>query len=244
MIKLKGYMKFKEYLKNNQKDIDLSISNLENLNEICICHGHIHILHLIISLIQSNNNLPEIDYLEIGTFKGCSMSLCLQHQCQINAIGIDCFELSGHESSYEFALKNINKYKKEKDSVNLIKGFSTDIETIEKVSDKKYDLILIDGDHSTFAVLNDYKNYFPLLKEGGFMVFDDYITIKDVKIAVDQICSSIDQEKFKIIGCVENLLPNKCSRPNSAFKIRKTHFDNGQMKLNNEFIIQKIINEK
>jgi len=232
-------MKFKEYLKDNQKDIDLSISNLENLNEICTCHGHIHILHLIISLIQSNNNLLEINYLEIGTFKGCSMSLCLQHQCQINATGIDCFELSGHKASYEFALKNINKYKKEKDSVNLIKGFSTDKEIIQKLSNKQYDLIFIDGDHSTDGVLNDYKNYFPLLKEGGFMVFDDYITINPVKIAVDQICNLNDKENFITIGCVENLLPNKCSRPDSALKVRKTKYDDGNMKLSNDFIIQK-----
>lgn len=230
---------FKEYLRDNQNDINLSISNLENLNEICTCHGHVHILHLILSFIQFTKNLSSINYLEIGTFEGCSMSVCLQHQCQIDAIGIDCFELSGHKASYEFALENIYKYKKEKDFVNLIKGFSTDREIIKKVSDKKYDLIFVDGDHSTSAVLDDYKNYFPLLKKEGFMVFDDYVTIQPVKIAVDQICNSMDQEKFKIIGCVENLLPNKCSRPNSAFKIRKTRFDDGQMKLNNEFIIQK-----
>ena len=66
---------FKEYLRDNQNDIDLSISNLENLNEICPCHGHVHILHLILSFIQSTKNLPIINYLEIGTFKGCSMSI-------------------------------------------------------------------------------------------------------------------------------------------------------------------------
>lgn len=235
---------FKEYLKDNQNDIDLSILNLENINEICSCHGHVHVLHLLLSFIESTKNLSSINYLEIGTFEGCSMSVCLQHQCKIDAIGIDCFELSGHKASYEFALKNINKYKKEKDSVNLIKGFSSDIEIIQKVSDKKYDLIFVDGDHSRSQVLDDYKNYFPLLKEGGFMVFDDYVTEPEVRSAVNEIYNSTSQEKFKAIGCVENLLPNKCSRPDSALKIfGKSRFDNGQMELNNEFIIQKIINE-
>ena len=62
------------------------------------------------------------------------MSVCLQHKCQINATAIDCFELSGHKASYELALKNTNSYKKEKDSVTLIKGFSNDDQIIKQVS--------------------------------------------------------------------------------------------------------------
>jgi len=187
---------FIEYITKNEEDVNLSISNLENLNDICTCHGHVHILHLLISFLQFTKKTTSIDYLEIGTFEGCSMSVCLQHKCQINATAIDCFELSGHKASYELALKNINSYKKEKDSVTLIKGFSNDDQIIKQVSEP-------------------------------------------VKIAVDKICNSEQKENFEIIGSIDNLLPNKCSRPDSAFKVRKTKFDNGKMEKNNEFIIQK-----
>ena len=230
---------FIEYITKNKEDVNLSISNLENLNDICTCHGHVHILHLLISFLQLTKKTTSIDYLEIGTFEGCSMSVCLQHKCQINATAIDCFELSGHKASYELALKNINSYKKEKDSVTLIKGFSNDDQIIKQVSGKKYDLIFIDGDHATESVISDFKNYFPLVNKKGIMVFDDYVSIEPVKVAVDKICNSEQKENFEIIGSIDNLLPNKCSRPDSAFKVRKTKFDNGKMKKNNEFIIQK-----
>lgn len=52
---------------------------------------------------------------------------------------------------------------------------------IQKESNKQYDLIFIVGKHSKDGVLNDHKIYIPILKEGGFMVFDDYVTINPGK---------------------------------------------------------------
>lgn len=53
-----------------------------------------------------------------------------------------------------------------------------------------FDIIFIDGDHSTKGVWRDYNNTIKLLRPGGYMVFDDYLDFKSspaVKGAVDDI---------------------------------------------------------
>lgn len=47
-------------------------------------------------------------------------------------------------------------------------------EAIKAAARERYDVIIIDGDHSYSGVRNDYQNYRPLLREGGFIIFDDY----------------------------------------------------------------------
>jgi predicted O-methyltransferase YrrM len=59
------------------------------------------------------------------------------------------------------------------DRVEIITGTSRlGIRTIP-VSEK-YDFIYIDGSHQASDVLEDAVLAFPLLKEGGIMIFDDY----------------------------------------------------------------------
>jgi predicted O-methyltransferase YrrM len=50
---------------------------------------------------------------------------------------------------------------------------STIQETVDKVNDKVYDIIMIDGGHDYEVVKKDYENYYPLLKNGGLMIFHD-----------------------------------------------------------------------
>lgn len=61
--------------------------------------------------------------------------------------------------------------------VAMVKGDSRSLETVAKVKNlmrpNKFDFIYIDADHSFPAVLDDIKNYFPLLQKGGIIAFHD-----------------------------------------------------------------------
>lgn len=60
------------------------------------------------------------------------------------------------------------------DQYTLIKHLSTDLEAIELAGKKKYDLLIIDGDHSYAGVKADFENYARFVKLGGYIIFDDY----------------------------------------------------------------------
>lgn len=57
--------------------------------------------------------------------------------------------------------------------IKIHKGYSTTPEIIYKFSDKSFDLIYIDGDHSLKGCKSDIINYSPKIKTGGYLVMDD-----------------------------------------------------------------------
>ena len=90
------------------------------------------------------------------------------------------------------------------------------------------DILFIDGDHRYKGVIFDWENYEPFVKQGGYIVFDDYLDFKyspKVHKAVNDIVNKLDTTKYEIIGSIPNfknaysIIPNKYS---------------------NEFIIKKI----
>jgi len=56
----------------------------------------------------------------------------------------------------------------------IIERLSTEDEAIEQASRRRYNLLIIDGDHSYFGVKHDFHNYGHLVKRGGYIIFDDY----------------------------------------------------------------------
>jgi SAM-dependent methyltransferase len=57
--------------------------------------------------------------------------------------------------------------------IRVIRGDSHSMKTLEKVSNKKYDLLFIDGDHSYDGVKRDYEMYSRLVRPGGLIAFHD-----------------------------------------------------------------------
>ena len=60
---------------------------------------------------------------------------------------------------------------------------------IEKNPGKKFDFLLVDGDHSEEGIKTDLDLYYPLVKEGGFAIFHDFGQCHPL--------SEILQERFK-----------------------------------------------
>lgn len=86
--------------------------------------------------------------------------------------------------------------------ITLFQGLSQNILPVLK--DETFDLAFVDGDHSREAVALDGRECFRLLKDGGYLVFDDYLWgFKDrpetsPKEAIDRFLQDHDHE-IKII---------------------------------------------
>ena len=94
-----------------------------------------------------------------------------------------------------FSIANIQQ-----DSFRLIKHLSTDNAAITSAAETKYDVLIIDGDHSYAGVKSDYVNYMTFVNRGGYIVFDDY-GAKDwpaVQQFVDQ--TVMEDERVALIG--------------------------------------------
>jgi len=132
---------------------------------------------------------------EIGVFYGKSF-LSLAYACKHNdnngiAIGIDPWKTQEAMQILPSNLESVNIDTAKLDFDNIYKGFlsrldkynlnsyckimrqkSTDAVLSSDIND--IDLLHIDGNHGAEAVMNDFKLYFPKVKSGGIIWFDDY----------------------------------------------------------------------
>lgn len=76
-------------------------------------------------------------------------------------------------NEYDTFIQNINKTNKF-NQVNIIRGFSDIILPNLILTNKKYDIIFIDGNHTAPYVLSDAVMSWKLLNVNGVMIFDDY----------------------------------------------------------------------
>ncbi len=163
-------------------------------------HHHYHILYDII------NTFPEnyfINYVEIGCYAGGSACLVSQRK-NTNIFSIDL----GKPIKPEIFHKNMEKFNINNNKFYYIQGDSQTKETLNKLKNyiDKIDVLFIDGDHKFLGVKNDFHLYSPLVKSGGYIVFDDYNDHEhspEVKPAVDEIISNIDG--YEIIGTLPNV---------------------------------------
>ncbi len=118
---------------------------------------------------------PNLRYLEIGVSEGRSLIWMMENiltDVSSSAVAIDPFELLYETGDGDRFLKNI-KNSGFKERVDFRKGFSQEIlPTLEKNS---FDLIYLDGHPHGPQVLSDLENVFPLLKDNGILIIDDYL---------------------------------------------------------------------
>ena len=131
------------------------------------------------------NGKPDLLYLEIGVFEGMSMVWMMQHILTGKgswAIGIDSWAETRKISQSQMrdiryrAYENLLTF----DSLSLYHGESQNV--IPELSQEGgvlspsrnlVDIALIDGAHEADSVLRDAELVLPLLRKGGWMLFDD-----------------------------------------------------------------------
>jgi hypothetical protein len=116
-------------------------------------------------------NIPNVNYLEIGVFEGRSAIWMLEN-------------ILTHETSRMTCIDIFTGDLKDKFFANLkISGFEHKVKTIigssqielAKLTPNSFDIIYIDGSHVAGDVLIDAVLSWVLLKDGGLIIFDDYL---------------------------------------------------------------------
>jgi predicted O-methyltransferase YrrM len=181
-------------------------------------HHHYHILLDIV------NQYPEdelITYVEIGCYAGGSACLVSQRK-NTKIFSIDL----GSPISPEIPKQNFEKFNVYGNDYQYIQGSSHSPKTINQLKTfiNEIDVLFIDGDHSLYGVKEDFNIYSPLVKIGGYIIFDDYndyIHSPEVKIGVNQIIQSIDN--YEIIGTLPNIYDARPSelKEGNCFIIKK-----------------------
>lgn len=181
-------------------------------------HHHYHILYDIVNLFPKDQNLT---YVEIGCYAGGSSCLILQRP-NTEVFGIDL----GNPIPQNVVMNNVDKFNIHNNKFVYIEGNSQQIDTLNKLKllIDEIDVLFIDGDHSAQGLKKDFSMYSPMVKQGGYIIFDDYLDKEhspQVKGAVDEIVSNISG--YEIIGNSPNTFgarPSTMTKGN-CFVIKK-----------------------
>jgi predicted O-methyltransferase YrrM len=142
-------------------------------------------------------------YLEIGTYHGASLCVVLQSPQPTRFVTIDLFKPNiGHRGSYvdagapdvRIARDNVRRLNVHAHPVRFIRGNSHSRLTWFRVATSRYDFLFIDGDHSEQGVIRDFTMYYPLLRPGALVVFDDS-DYDSVRAAITRI-----HERFPMVS--------------------------------------------
>jgi predicted O-methyltransferase YrrM len=111
-----------------------------------------------------------IKFLEIGTYEGRSAIWALENILTHPKSKIYCVD-TFQEGTYDTYKKNISRFG---DKVVTLKGKSVDMLKLPSVIRQQFDIVYIDSDSHSSQVLEDAVLVFPLIKDGGLLIFDDY----------------------------------------------------------------------
>ena len=147
----------------------------------------------LLDMIAYLGNTKEMTMIEIGAYIGESTTIFAENFKSVISIDphlnydeIDVNAFVDFNIVQEEYLKNISKY----DNVTYINKTSDDalIDILEKV-----DFVYIDGAHIYEQVKKDILNYMGLVKKGGVLGGHDYIDIKDVTMAINELIGTPDK---------------------------------------------------
>ena len=178
-----------------------------------------HTLPVYFAALQTPND-PKYAHLEIGTLFGGSivsklkvLQMAERDQC---VIAIDPLEsyygqnidpVSGLPVDEETVWKNVEMFGLAKDQVQLVTCLSTDPVVSDAISDYCILTLFIDGDHSYEGVRADWLSFAPLVRPGGYVMFDDYAerAWPEVTRFVDELIEALPAE-WIVLGVLDTTL--------------------------------------
>ena len=150
-----------------------------NYNEKWFCNN----LNYLSVNFKNSKNVKNI--LEIGSYEGRSAIFFLKNFSDSKITCVDTWAGSDEHSSVNFESieKNFDLNTSFYQSNNTLMKHKMTSNEFFKKNHKYFDLIYVDGDHSSDQVKIDLINSWNALKNGGFLVLDDYMWwyYKDLK---------------------------------------------------------------
>ena len=145
--------------------------------------------------------------IEIGVYRGVRAKEMIQaaqiFNKNIEYFGFDLFEMINKKiqkkelSKIPYSKKdiknNLSKYAK----VRLFKGYTS--KTLDKLKNKKVDLIFIDGGHRLDTIKNDWYKSIKFQKKNTIIIFDDYYLDNEKIIrnfGCNLVVNKIDEKKY------------------------------------------------
>jgi predicted O-methyltransferase YrrM len=118
---------------------------------------------------------PNFTFLEIGCFKGATLSVIKLLRADARVIGITPLDSTGidWEDDYRQRIHDIHDKFNDRQYPEIIHGRSDDKGIIAYAQTRSYNVIYIDGGHAKEDIDNDMDNYAPGVEKGGFLVIDD-----------------------------------------------------------------------
>lgn len=205
-------------MQHTKESLEL-VESISNQMENNTFHHHYYVL---MDIANTYNPDYELNYAEIGCYAGGSSCLMLQRP-STNVIAIDL----GHPIDPLVVHRNVAKFNIHNNEFEYLQGNSQTYEMVDRLAKSmpEVDILFIDGDHSYQGVINDFLLYSNLVKQGGYIIFDDYNDAQyspEVKIAVDDLVKRL--EGYEVIGTLDNVYG---ARPAELLE-------------GNEFIIRKL----
>jgi hypothetical protein len=140
-----------------------------------------------------------LTFVEIGVWKGANASNCLgrwgHHIKEWHLI-----DPYNYEDYLEDVFTNDRSADKQEaqsalaphaDKCVWVEDYSYNV--VDNYQDNSIDFLYVDGNHSYEAVLQDITLYYPKVKSGGLIIFDDY-SEPGVEKAALEFCSSIGKQ--------------------------------------------------
>lgn len=181
-------------------------------------HHHFHVLYDIAKTYEGT-----INYVEIGCYAGASACLMAQRP-NTNIYSIDL----GTPISPSHAQANVLRHNIHGNKFEYIQGSSHDIRIVDRIRKsipEGIDILFIDGGHSFADATQDFEMYSGMVKNGGYIVFDDYQDFQfspEVRPAVDRIVECMG-DRYEVIGSIKNDIgAHPAETPhNNCFILRK-----------------------
>ncbi len=132
---------------------------------------------------------------ELGVWKGRTFLFVLENCPDLTLYGVDLWSAQpdnegleaydGKEWQHKKFERNVrNKAEKFGDRAIIIKDWTT--KAADQVEDNSLDFVFVDADHSTEAVRNDIKAWWPKVKDTGWIIGHD-INWPIVKVVADEL---------------------------------------------------------
>jgi len=159
----------------------------------------------LLELIEKNDYS---DYLEIGLGVGKTMSFLMQNisDPDFRFYGIDPYVAYSklHKKGLKFKQERFDSNKRVVENIFWSDGRGRFINEYAHEAAKKFkesvDIIFIDGNHTEEFVLQDMKDWYPKLREGGIFAGHDYYPAGHhyhcVAKAVDQFAKEQDKKVY------------------------------------------------
>ena len=190
--------------KRVQEELDRLKEIKKNFNGRFI-HDEIISASILTKILAENRK--GINYLELGVHNGASFSTAISSTSGVKCCGVDLFE-DTHDPKHKNHDKiNIERTRSNIESNNpfdndftLIAGNLRDPSVPNQVRDffsEEVDILFIDADHDYDSVKKDFTEYLPLVKQGGYILLDDYAEhMKGVIQFVDDVDESLVEKNW------------------------------------------------